>query len=289
MVRVVEGTEGAFKIEKKMAKGIRSYTKFIKSIPDLRPEDELVIAISCQYNRYLHGALVKAIRLGSVYPDRDVKRLTVSQFHIDTIKFAVGQLKGFPVGYNDTKHGSVKYKNALFALTEHQFDRSNGGHHYLITPISRLGIAFAAGLQNDSRGQTIFADHGYTADFHINPHQLRHWHNDIAEREGIPHALINLWSGRKNPEQIIHYIHTTDAEKASKVADILFPETDENISIKVCSQQQLDALIQTPTTITSVGVCTQNLMTSPCTYLNDFITQCTYALPHVTSRTTRTL
>lgn len=48
---------------------------------------------------------------------------------------------------------------------------------------------------------------------HINTHQLRHYLNTLAQRAGIPQAVIAMWSGRANIAQNAVYDHRTDAER----------------------------------------------------------------------------
>ncbi len=92
-----------------------------------------------------------------------------------------------------------------------------------------------------------------------------------------------MLSGRKSPEQTLQYIHTSDAQNASVIADIMcIAEENEDIvqdSIqkRLHSKNQYDVAIQnlSPTFVTEVGFCTQDLTLSPCTYMNDFDSQCT--------------
>ena len=144
--------------------------------------------------------------------------------------------------------------------------------------LNSIGSIFSKAVKPQNASQKkdcIFIRHGFSDEFQIKPHQFRHWHNDVADREGIAHAIINLWSGRKTPEQILHYVHRTHAEKASEITDILFSETGQEVTVKVVSQQEYEALVGISAAVTSVGFCSQNLQFSPCEYLNDFVTQCT--------------
>ncbi|WP_163922694.1 hypothetical protein [Photobacterium sp. Alg240-V54] len=276
-IRVSQNTKGSEKI---VTGNCGKYKTYLKKIPDLKPEDELMIVQSCPYNKYLHGVQLKKGAMQMIHSngnDDSIKVITVSQFQNFMVKYAVSQLQGFPIGLNNSSNGKCKYKNALFAFTDNQLvRRKNGvgrGHHYLIVSLSSLGVLFTKDLKGGDN--TIFSDYGFAPEFEMTPHPLRHWHNDIAERQGVPHALINLWSGRKDPNQIMHYIHRTNAEKSSEIADIFYPESNEDISIKAIGRDQFEKATKTATTVTNVGICTQNLSESPCTYLNDFFTQCT--------------
>jgi len=94
--------------------------------------------------------------------------------------------------------------------------------------------------------------------------------------------MLNLWSGRASPEQLLNYIHSTEGERASVVRDILFKDEkvdEDNIHpVKVYSQSEYEALTGIGdgiSTATNTGFCVQNLLTSPCEYMSNFETQCT--------------
>ncbi|MBN0574240.1 hypothetical protein JTM30_35700, partial [Pseudomonas aeruginosa] len=75
-------------------------------------------------------------------------------------------------------------------------------------------------------------------------------------------------------EQTHTYIHTTHDEKASRVSAILNPPDIDRRDIRVVSQDQLTQTTNLPASVTSTGLCTQNLNVTPCNYLNDFVSQC---------------
>ncbi|EHK9072500.1 hypothetical protein QUN95_000546 [Vibrio parahaemolyticus] len=101
------------------------------------------------------------------------------------------------------------------------------------------------------------------------------------EKKGLPHLLISMLSGRKSPEQTLKYIHTTSAQKASVIADIMFrtmreEDVHSNVRRRIQSQEQYDNAIKSlsPTFVSESGFCVQNLTLSPCSYMNDFESQC---------------
>ena len=103
---------------------------------------------------------------------------------------------------------------------------------------------------------------------------MRHFGNTLADQSGIPHEIITAWSGRRNPNQTTTYIHTSHQERADRVSAIFnLPENDRR-EIRVIAQEDLIKLANLPATITSTGVCTQDLNSMPCDYLNDFVSQC---------------
>ena len=274
LVRVSPTTKGAVR---KNDKG--NVFIYLKSIVSLQAEDMLLITSNCVHSQYLLG-IDASPTLRKIFTDRTI---TVSQFQQQWLRHITDNLPGFPMGYNKSDQGQCQYKHALFSFTGNQLRDVRGGYlgessHFSIVPLGSLGDIFSSALNPHLEKQikdSIFARHGFSHEFRIKPHQFRHWHNDTAEKEGVAHVLINLWSGRKTPEQILHYVHRTHAEKTSEISDILFSETNQEVTVKVVSQQEYEALVGFSSTVTNVGFCSQNLQFSPCEYLNDFATQCT--------------
>ena len=110
----------------------------------------------------------------------------------------------------------------------------------------------------------------------FNSHQLRHWINHHAKESGIPISVINLWSGRKDADQAYEYIHTIDEDNAQQINSILVKksEIEPSSEIKFISIDKIKHMRKLPATIMSEGVCTQDLVTMPCRFLNDFMTSC---------------
>ncbi|MBE0420137.1 hypothetical protein EI165_08370 [Pseudoalteromonas nigrifaciens] len=110
----------------------------------------------------------------------------------------------------------------------------------------------------------------------FNSHQLRHWVNHHAKESGIPISVINLWSGRKDADQAYEYIHTIDEDNAQQINSILVnkSEMEPSSEIKFISIKKIKDMRKLPATIMSEGVCTQDLVTMPCRFLNDFMTSC---------------
>lgn len=108
------------------------------------------------------------------------------------------------------------------------------------------------------------------------PHQLRHWVNHHAKESGIPISIINLWSGRKDADQAYEYIHTTDEDNARQISSVLVTKKDMQPStdIKMISIEKIKGLSKLPASVMSEGICTQDLVTMPCRFLNDFMTSC---------------
>ncbi|WP_157509067.1 hypothetical protein [Ferrimonas futtsuensis] len=196
-------------------------------------------------------------------------------------------LPGFPIGRNRSKHNRIRYDQALFCLLGTQFylNGKTAGNYptcrspYSLVPISAIGNHVSSSLSSMQRGKNIFERHGFDRSFGLTPHQFRHWLTDEADRRGVVQTINNLWGGRKNPDQLLHYVHTTHGEHVDKISEILLvdetvPEKD-HINIRLATIDKYKTATMTQASITSTGICTQDLVTSPCDYLNDFETQCT--------------
>ncbi len=271
-LRVTSDTKGSINITR-----ASHQPKYIKPIVDLTLSDKLFFAHKCPYTKVLTGNMLFGKRAFKKY-SAGKKELTVSEFQSFTIKSNQENI----TGYNRSQKKFVTYENALFTYTESQLNSQSGSPFYL-KPISSLGLLFSKELsKNKSSSKSIFERHGFSSDFSISPHQFRHWQNDLLDKNGLPHILISMLSGRKSVEQTLTYIHTTDAQNSSVISDILFKKSTENevnahISKRLQSKSQYDEAIEnlSPTLVTEVGFCVQNLTLSPCTYMTEFETQCT--------------
>ncbi|TOI00518.1 hypothetical protein [Vibrio parahaemolyticus] len=273
-VRVTPDTKGA--IDKTDRRNPHN-PKFIKPIAQLGPFDTLVFKSNCPYARALTGSALSSDAQYNKYTAGQ-QTLTVAAFQNHTIAMNQSQLKG----YNKHQTKSVDVERALFMYTEKQM----GGkvtNPFILVPIGSLSNWFEDDLvkRNYSR-LTLFKRHNFLGTvFNLSPHQLRHWQNDYLDKKGLPHTLITLLSGRKSPEQTLTYIHTTDADNASVIADISYSnelESDvkEKVSLRIRTLNQYNEAIdnETPTFTHETGFCTQNLALSPCTYMSEFETQC---------------
>jgi hypothetical protein len=271
-VRVTADTEGAIDVS-------NTNPKFIKPIVELSAFDKLFFANHCQHTSYLTGSFtlnkqqVKKVTAGK-------KELTAAEFQNHYIAINQDNI----TGYNGSHSKRIDYDNALFTYIERQLNTESGSP-FILKPIALLGILFARSCKKNKGHKslkTIFERHGFASDFSITPHQFRHWQNDYLAKKGLPHLLITMLSGRKSVEQTLRYIHTTDAQNASVISDILYngeaeEEVHEKVDKRLRSKEQYDDATgnSSPTFLHETGFCVQNLTLSPCTYMNDFETQCT--------------
>ncbi|CAK1757211.1 hypothetical protein [Vibrio crassostreae] len=213
--------------------------------------------------------------------------VSVKEFQVKWISHIYKSIPSFPYCLMESGN-KVKFSSMMFAFTGRQLKRDDikGGNagvgscswFYLGTG-ERLAGVFSSMLgSSNPASRSIFSEFGFKKEFKITPHQFRHWLNDTGERSGIPHKILNLWSKRASAEHIINYLHSSEDERTGTVRDIIFSDEEEQKSIKVYSRseyEKLTGIADGISSLTSTGFCTQNLLTSPCEYMNDFETQCT--------------
>ncbi|NRF64788.1 hypothetical protein [Vibrio coralliilyticus] len=274
-IRVTEDTEGAMNVS-------ITNPKFIKPIANLSIFDKLVFMTHCPYARTLAGSeLMTKQQVSKLVAGKN--ELTVAEFQNHYIKMNLDNI----TGYNRAHSKRVDYENALFTYTDKQLN-SQAGSPFILKPLASLGGLFSYDCKKKAMNsaKSIFERYGFTSNFGITSHQFRHWQNDYLAKKGLSHLLITMLSGRKNVEQTLTYIHTTDAQNASVISDILYHEETEKkvhnkVNSRLRSKEQYDAAIDnlSPTFVHETGFCVQNLTLSPCTYMTEFETQCTLC-PH---------
>jgi hypothetical protein len=263
LVQVVPGTEGA-------SYDCSRSRKWFKSIWMLRNKDKLKITKSSLAS--LIGTPKNSVLCKSMAISGDV---TLKEFQDCWINQVNKTHPVFPEMRNNTKDGVCDARTMLFALSRRQLARPGTmTSPFMLASPQTLGEIFPLEI-----GGRIFINHGFSREFRIAPHQFRHYINHSGVESNIPKLIMNLWSGRKDPTQIVHYVHTSAADQASTVSDIMFNEKVENVEqakqhIRVLSQEEYEGLTGIIASETSSGVCTQQLTVTPCSYLNDFNTQC---------------
>lgn len=259
---------------------------FSKPVAFLQLDDEVQVSseqlgILFAINR--SKELCKRLDLQGIY--------TVAEIQKRWLLHLKKQFPLLPLVRNETNEGFCDIEHRLFALNSYQLGLNgrSGGNDYvgsnspfsLISPAT-MGKIYANDLGRSSKTlQSIFNRFGFADTFYITPHQMRHYMTDVADKGGLPIAINNMWGGRKDLSQIVHYVHTTNDDKASIISDILYNEDGKSIeevknSLRLATREQYDNASneQGVASITSSGVCTQNLIVIPCTYLNDLNTQC---------------
>jgi len=279
-IQVIKGTEGAYKENPNTRNSI-----YIKPVERINNDDVLQITNYSigdfiGLHRSTRSVLARALGLSGQVPLINVQTTWIS--YIKKIHPA------FPEMRNRTKKGVCDARTMLFALSGKQLKVGAGGsvpgefsNFFPVNP-KTLGEIFSSEISPpENKRKSIFMRHGFSTEFLIRPHQFRHYINHTAFESGVPKLIINLWSGRKDPTQILHYIHTSDADQANMVSDIMFSEGVFDIEqaksqIRLYSQQEYNELTGSIASETSSGICTQALHIMPCEYLNDFETQCLF-------------
>ena len=277
-IQVVKGTEGAYKLNPQSRN-----SAWIKAVWAIKNNDTLKIT-SYSVGDFIglkpskRAPLFKGLELSGAVPLKEVQATWIS--HIKKTYPAYPEMR------NQSKKGRVDAQTMLFALSGKQMAIGAGsnipGASSAFFPVSPTTLADIFGDElKSNRTESIFARHGFSNEFSMLPHQFRHYINHTAFESGVPKLIINIWSGRKDPTQILHYIHTSNADQASMVSDIMFNEGALDVEqakthVRVISQQEYNELTGTIASETSSGVCTQALHITPCEYLNDFDTQCLF-------------
>jgi hypothetical protein len=95
--------------------------------------------------------------------------------------------------------------------------------------------------------------------------------------DGIPQTAIAMTSGRRDIRQNAEYDNRTSDEKMQPIRSLFTAEkTHEELrrEVRVIGHKEYEVATGKNATITSTGVCGQQLTVNPCTYLNDFESHC---------------
>ncbi|MBE4398835.1 hypothetical protein HJ025_19040 [Vibrio parahaemolyticus] len=188
----------------------------------------------------------------------------------NTIKISWGSYPNLAVLGGASDNGSeIHICQAMWCLT----GTSVGGEGGLYSPY--LTKAMEGSFKNDLAGR-LFRKYGFSERLRLSPNQLRHYLNHNGDINNIPHYVLNAWSGRKNSKHLQSYLHESAEDKIARIpiAEARIDLTD----IKITSRKQYEMLRQKRdiTSVTSVGFCTKDLRYTPCNYLSEFETQCTF-------------
>lgn len=210
--------------------------------------------------------------------------ITVSELQERWINyFKMELVPTFPVSYS-TGESKIRLADALFCIHgPSMYGSSNkigsGGKPlaralYSVAPLRTVAHKAAQLLAGSTKTQkSIFETRGYGG-ARVLPHSLRHLGNTLAELSEIPREVITAWSGRSDPEQTETYLHDKHSEQPRRVRAVMNPREHDIRAIRVVAQEAIAKATNLPASITSAGVCTQDLHLDPCDYLNDFVSQC---------------
>ncbi len=188
----------------------------------------------------------------------------------------------FPLSHTNSEN-NIRLKDAMFCVLGSSFygvaGHGTGGKlfqksHYAVVPLSSLASNITSRLRGNNWRSTIFRDYGYSSNLRLKPHSLRHFGNTLTDMSEIPVEINTALSGRVDPEQTHSYIHTSHSEKADRVGAVINRANMADQVIRVVSAKQLEQATNLPASLTSTGLCTQDLTVTPCDFLNDFVAQC---------------
>lgn len=192
-------------------------------------------------------------------------------------------LPEFPLSYSKGET-CIRLADALFCFLGNWFygeraypGRGSKGFQsspYAIVPLRALASQVIARFSGGGAYPSIFEDFGFAPELKLRLHSLRHFANTLADMSELPVEIITAWSGRVNSEQTHTYIHTSHDEKADRVSAVINRPDSDSRDIKIVSAKNLSQATNLPASVTSTGVCTQDLYAMPCNFLNDFVGQC---------------
>ena len=257
-----------------------------KPIHALDHEDR--IAISATVNRGSSGLsqLMGYIDLvgNAVQPLRSVAKpvFSIGELQDNWIRYFTTRLiPEFPYSYA-TGEGKVRLADALFCILGSHFyglgktgssGRPLAKSFYNVVPLNAIASKITQGFRGRIGREHIFEKYGF-AGLNVKPHSLRHFGNTLAELSEIPREIITAWSGRKDKEQTETYLHRSHQEQADRVRAVLGKPEHDRREIRVVAREAISQTTNLPASITSSGICTQEINLNPCDFLNDFVSQC---------------
>ncbi|NUW69236.1 hypothetical protein [Vibrio coralliilyticus] len=203
---------------------------------------------------------------------------TVAAFQKNWIAHMKRAVPTFPDRINGSNR--VRLANALFNFTGKQITQVGqaggyklSGSYYSIEPV-KLRSLLNRKLSGNANLTSIFEDFSFSSDIRIRPHQFRHWINTKAQESLLSDEVIAMWSGRTSVQQNVIYDHTPDSDKIARLAELHTPTGNVKKEIRIITLDKYQQITGKAASITATGICTQELSVNPCTYLNDFVTQC---------------
>lgn len=200
---------------------------------------------------------------------------TIKELQEKWIDYIKQSVPSFPMRIIGKK--KVKLSNALFIGTGKQLGTVgvSFGYYYL-EPVDLASMA-ARGIK-DSSSKTIFQRYNFANDIDLTPYQLRHWSNTMMQNSmDTSDSVIAMVSGRKDIKQNAEYDNRTDDMKMQRVHKLFQKEqTTEEMKkiVRIVGHEEYQNATGKASTITSTGICTQQVAVNPCSYLNDFETHC---------------
>jgi len=203
------------------------------------------------------------------------KSITLAELEILWLEHIKASLPAFPYRHSGDVGSSIKMEHALCIFTGAQLIRGRVGNAQYSSASSFFAIdSIDLGnvIKNTLKTGGMFQRNGFADSFTIDPHQYRHYLNTKCQDSELPELVIAMLSGRVKVESNADYDNTPDSEKVAQIAHINTPDLKKNI--KVHTKEEYELATGKVAHTMSTGICTQQLHQTPCTHLNDFLTQC---------------
>lgn len=207
--------------------------------------------------------------------------LTIAELQQRWIAYIKDKVPSFP--YRIVGENKVKLSNALFIATGAQIASlcsgySMGKGYFGIESFNLSHLMNHDLSSNRSDSETIFERHGFARDIRLRVNQVRHWSNTKLQESNISDDVIAMLSGRVDVDQNAVYDHSNESDKVARISRLYSkPKGPEQMKqeVRVIGVKEYQKATGKIATKTATGACTQELTVAPCTYLNDFVTQCT--------------
>lgn len=210
--------------------------------------------------------------------------ITLNELEEYWVRFFKSKISpSFPYAYSASENYEI-YSELLFCFPRCVLNnKATGGSKYSKSFLSldspRNIASHVSSRLNDNTHKkvarfSIFKENGHSEEMVMRPHQLRHFANTMAHLSDIPVEINTAWSGRKSVNQTFEYVHTTEHEESERLSSVLNLSDEKDSDIRIITSKELAETINLPASVTSTGVCIQELKVSPCEYLNDFVSQC---------------
>lgn len=250
-----------------------------KQIQALTLADKVNISSDSSEMTILFGARLTAKRENLIVNEFFKGVNTIAQLQEKWMTYIKQKVPTFP--WRIVGQHKVRLKHALFIGTGAQLTTKSSSYHmgvgyYSIESVGLDGLV-SSGLRS-TKTETIYQRHGFARDIDLNPYQLRHWSNTMLQKSlDISDSVVAMISGRKDIKQNAEYDNRTDDDKMQSVHKLFRKEqTIEEMKkeVRVIGHHDYQEATGKASTITSTGICTQQVAVNPCSYLNDFETHC---------------
>jgi hypothetical protein len=184
--------------------------------------------------------------------------------------------RGFPIFDRQT---GLKYSEALFLVPRNFFHQTRATYRCMFEAIDTNSINNQLGAGLNIGHSSMFDRLGLTEHdgrpIRITTHQIRHFLNTLAQREGLSQLDIAKWSGRKDVRQNADYDHMTSDEIIK-----MFRSLDDSMMISPLAELAAktpisrDEFLQLkfPTVhLTDIGFCIHDWTMMPCQRFRDCI------------------